>query len=81
MFVNMDATAVFFKAEARTTIHHTVARAVSIRVSSSNNKLMTASISVASDVTKLPLSLIYRGKPNGIIEKILKKLLPTSIFG
>lgn len=81
MFVNMDETAIFFEARSKSTVHRTGARTVSARESGSNSRRLTACVSVACDGTKLPLFLIFKGKPNGRIEQQLTNLLPENMFG
>lgn len=65
MSVNMDEPALFFEARVRSTKHHTGARSISIRASGSSNGRMSACVSIACDGTKLPLFLLFKGKPDG----------------
>ena len=81
LFVNMDETAVFFESKPNATIHHTGANTVSIRCSGSSNKRMTVCVAVASNGCKLPLFVIFKGEPNGRIERSLPQILPRGIYG
>lgn len=81
MFVNMDESAVYFEAKSSTTVHPTGSNSVPIRCSGSNSRRLTVCVSVASDGTKLPLFLIFKGAPNGKIEKNLSNILPSNVFG
>jgi hypothetical protein len=69
--VNMDETAVFFEMTSNTTINSVNARTVSIRGSGSNARRLTACIACAQDGTKLPLFVVFKGKPGATIEPIV----------
>lgn len=80
-FVNMDETAVFFEAKPKSTVHMIGDNTVSVRCTGSNSRRMTVCVSVACDGTKLPLFVIFKGQPNGKIEKDLDNILPENVFG
>lgn len=55
IFVSMDETAVTFEGKSKLNLHHTDARAVLVRGSTSINRRLTASLLVACCIVNLPL--------------------------
>lgn len=81
MFVNMDETAVYFEAKENRTVHFKGENTISIRSTGSNSKRLSVCVAVSSNGCKLPLFFIFKGQPNGRIEKALSDVLPPNTFG
>ncbi|RLN72160.1 hypothetical protein BBJ28_00005981 [Nothophytophthora sp. Chile5] len=76
MIVNIDETAVYYVLSATKTINETRATMVAVRGYGSNPQRLTACFAWAQDGTKLPLFLVFKAKPGGLIERRLDTLLP-----
>ena len=81
LFVNMDETAVYLNCSPKRTIHHRGERTVAIRIGGTSSMRFTLAVTVAMDGTKLPLFVIFKGKPGGNIEKNLQEILPEGVIG
>ena len=66
---------------ATTTIAPTNSNTVSIRGSGSNARRLTACVACAQDGTKLPIFLVFKAKPGGLIERRLPRELPSGVYG
>ena len=80
MFVNMDETAIYYESKQATTINNKGENTVAIRSTGSSSKRMTVCVACAYDGTKLPLFLVFKGKPDGRIEKNIQNELNEGIF-
>lgn len=81
MFVNMDQTPLRFDSIPPTTIDDKGASTVAIRSGTSSNQRATLAITVAFDGAKLPLFLIFKGKPGGRIARELDRMqLPANVI-
>ena len=79
--VNMDETAVYLNCTPNRTVHPTGEKTVAIMIGRSNPTRITVAVSVAMDGSKLPLFVIFRGKPGGRVEKSLQEIVPDGIVG
>lgn len=73
---NMDETAVFLECKSKTTIYHRGANTIAARCSGSNSARMTVCVICCADGTKLPLFVVFKGKPKGHIEKTYNSFYP-----
>ena len=81
LFVNMDETNIHFNCKPKRTVHTKGSKTISIRIGCSTSLRVTLCVSIAMDGTKLPLFIIFKGKPNGHIDNALKDILPAGVFG
>ena len=79
--INMDETCVHIKCTPNRTVHPTREKAVAILIGRSNPDRIAVAVSVAMDATKLPLFVIFKGKPIGRIEKSLPEIVPQGLVG
>ena len=80
-FVNMDQTAVYLNCSPKRIVDRKGKKTISIRVGGTAYMRFTLCVAVAMDGTKLLLFVIFKGKPNGNIEKNLSGILPAGVFG
>lgn len=67
--LNMDQTPVFFSMTPGTTIEQQGMRTVNIRRSGGSTMRATAAVTVTASGKMLPLMMVFKGKPNGRIER------------
>lgn len=81
MSMNMGKTAAYFQAKHGSTVHVTSARTVSVKESRSNNRKLTAVVSIASDLTRLSMFFILTENRIAEIKAQLWNILPENTFG
>ena len=79
-FISMEETAVYLNCSPKRTVHPKGERTVSIRVGGSSSTTFTLAVSVAMDGTKLPLFVIFKGKPGGSVERSPPSILPAGVI-
>ncbi len=63
LLVNMDETALFFEPQQNISIHTIGEKTIHIRSSGSNNKRITVCLAVSAHGDKLPVLVVFKGKP------------------
>ncbi len=81
LFVNMDETAFFFDCKPKRAVYMKGDKTVSIRVGGGTGKRPTLCLPVAFDGTKLPLFVIFKATPCGLVELSLPVILPDGLHG
>ena len=79
--LNMDQTAVYLNCSPSRTVDKKGKCTISIPFGGSSSMRFTLCFLVALDGTKLPLFVIFKGKPNGNIEKALPSMIPAGMLG
>jgi len=67
--INMDQTPIFFSMVPRTTLSPIGARTVHVRTSTSSTMRATVSVCITASGRMLPPLIIFKGKPNGRIQR------------
>lgn len=80
MFIKLNETAVYFESKSEITVHKMEAQTVPIWHSGSNDKRLTACVSVASSGEKMSLLLIFKVHPERTIEKLIKNFLCENVL-
>lgn len=70
--INMDQTPVFFSMVPNNTLQQRGSRTVNVRASSGSTIRITAAVTVTAAGGRLPLLIVYKGKPNGRIARDFK---------
>ena len=81
LFVNMNETNMHFNCKPTRTVHPTGERTISVTIGGATTARLIACVAVALDGTKLPLFLVFKGKPDGKIERNLQSILPDNVEG
>ena len=76
--INMDETAVYFNSPPTHTLHTKGEKTVSISIQGASLRVKVA-VSIAMNGTKLPLFVIFKGKPEVSVEKSLSNIHPKVI--
>ena len=79
-FMNIDETAVCFDSNHNYTVNERGSKTVSVRQSSTVDKICTVCVTVAAERRKLPLFVIFKATVNGIIARKLHSILPDGIY-
>ena len=77
----MNQTAVYLNCSLNCTVVTKGKCTISIRIGRSSSIQFTVCVSIATDGTKLPWFAIFKGKPNGNIEKKLPSIMPAGMLG
>ena len=76
--LNMDQMPVYFCMTRKKTLEVVGVKTVHIRMSTSNTKRATVAVTIAADGTVLPLSIVFKGKPDGRIARKEFGTYPTT---
>ena len=79
--VNMDETAVYLNCSPNRTVHPKREKTVPIMIGGTFSTRFKLAISDATDDSKLPLFVIFKGIPDGRIDKSLADILPRGLSG
>lgn len=71
----MDESVIYYENIYPTTIAHIDEKSIDIRSLGKDKMRITAVLTILRDGTKLPPLLIFRGKNNGLKEKLYKKII------
>ncbi len=63
----MDQTPVYFSMNSKRTCKVIGKKTIHIRTSTNDSKRVTVAVTIMADGTLLPLTLVYKGMPNGRI--------------
>ncbi len=75
--INMDQTPVYFSMNAKRTFEVVGKKTVHICTMTNDTKRVTVAVTITADGTLLPLTLIFKGKPNG---RIVTKEFPRGDY-
>ena len=67
--INMDQTPVFFSMTPNTSLDQVGARTINVRTSSGSTIRVTLAVTVTASGTTLPPLMVFKGKPNGRIQR------------
>ena len=80
-FLIMDEKDVYLNYALNRTVHQEGEKPVSITVNGSSSMRFTHAVTIATDGSKLPLLVIFKGTPGGNAEISLISMLPDCVFG
>jgi hypothetical protein len=65
--ININQTRVYFAMSVKQTLEVVGKKIIHVRMSTNNNKWATVVVTIIANGTVLPLMVIFKGKPNGLI--------------
>jgi hypothetical protein len=78
--LNMDQTPVYFCMTRKKTLEVVGVKTVHIRTSTSNTKRATVAVTIATDGTVHPSTIVFKGKPDGWIARKEFSTYPTTHY-